>query len=205
MVINPNILTISPLFYSLLIVPIIAIYTYAKWAKEKYTTGIAMCILDILPAFFLFTYNVRTPLLDLFIVFILLAMISIRVHTAVGAAMYLIVYLTIGITFLFDNFKLDTLLISLVAVLILIGYMYIYHKNLNKWTKLGGTIYGLFAIVPLLYCFGITSNWGFLSLVIGDLLLAITQIIDKKYLKVVNYVSNIFFYVGVWFSALSLV
>lgn len=204
MVINPNILTINPVIYLLLLVPLIGLWTYAKWGKEKYSTGIAMCILDILPAFSLILMNTRSGLLDWFIVAILFAIISIRVHFIVGAIAYLLIYLAIGIFAMVYNFSVVPLIVSILVLAVLIIYTFT-RKNVDKWSKIGGSLYGIFALIPLLYCFFITWNVGFLSLVIGDVLLGVTQIVPEKKVKLVNYISNIFFYVGVWLVPLSLV
>lgn len=204
MVINPNILTINPVIYLLLLVPLIGLWTYAKWGKEKYSTGIAMCILDILPAFSLILMNTRSGLLDWFIVAILFAIISIRVHIVVGAIAYLLIYLAIGIFVMVYNFSIVPLIVSILVLAILIICTFT-RKNVDKWSKIGGSLYGIFALIPLLYCFFTTWNVGFLSLVIGDVLLGATQIVPEKKVKLVNYISNIFFYVGVWLVPLSLV
>lgn len=202
--VNPNLLTVNPIIYFLLLIPIIGIYSYAKWGKEKISTGIGMCILDILPAFQLVLFNTRSTLMEWFIIVILFAMISIRVHIVVGALSYLAIYLAIGIIFMINDFSIFTLLVGIVIIAALATYV-ITLKNLDKWTKIGGILYGFFALVPLLYCFNYTFNPGFLSLVIGDILLGATQIVSKERQKMVNYISNIFFYIGVWLVPLSLI
>lgn len=202
--VNPNLLTVNPIIYFLLLIPIIGIYSYAKWGKEKISTGIGMCILDILPAFQLVLFNTRSSLMEWFIIVILFAMISIRVHIVVGALSYLAIYLAIGIIFMINDFSIFTLLVGMVIIAALATYV-ITLKNLDKWTKIGGILYGFFALVPLLYCFNYTFNPGFLSLVVGDILLGATQIVSKERQKMVNYISNIFFYIGVWLVPLSLI
>lgn len=204
MEINPNILTINPILYALLILPVIGIWAYATWGKEKISTGVSMCILDILPAFSLVFLNVQSPLLNWFIITILFAIISIRVHIVVGAVAYLSIYLTIGIINMYYSFSLISLIIASVVVIGLIIYVTI-NKKLDLWTKLGASAYGLFALVPLFYCFGSTLNPGFLSLAIGDILLGVAYIVPKDKQKIVHFVSNSCFYIGLWFVPLTLV
>lgn len=204
MVINPNILTVSPVIYLLVLLAIYAVYTYSKWGKEEISTGIGMCFLDILPSFALVFLNFRTGLLEWFIIAILFAMISIRVHIVVGAISYLLIYLAIGISAMTHGIQVFSLIVSTVIICALIAYT-ITLKSVDKRTKIGGILYGIFALIPLLYCFGTTWNFGFLSLVIGDILLAITQIVPKNREKLVNYISNMFFYTGVWLVPLSLI
>lgn len=210
MVINPNILTIHPIIYLLLVIPIVGIWTFAKWNKnEKYEKleDFFMAVLDTLPALLLFPLNVVTVNLEIFIVFVTLANLVIhRVNTFVGAVIYAIGYLIIGLNIMQYNFQFVLFLIALLVFVAAIIWEFTL-KKIDMKVKFAGAAYAIFALVPLLYCFLLSKNFGFLSLVIGDVLLGVQYLmqVNNKSTKTVNYISNLFFYIGVWLTPLSLI
>lgn len=213
MVINPFIMTVNPFIYFALIIPFLGMWTFAKWNKsEKNTTKwyiekLFMSILDTLAVFIPLFFRFSSWQFELFIVSVTLANLAIyRVNTVVGAILYLIGYLIIGIATMIWCWHPIIFCISL-GIILVIAIWVLTIKNLSKLVKLGGILYGLFALVPLLYCFGVYLNFGFLSLVIGDILLGVQylQELNGKDNKKTNYLSNCFFYIGVWLSAISLV
>lgn len=212
MVINSSILTVSPIVYYLMLIPIIGMWTYSVWNKcEKNTKGwyvdkLFMVCLDILPVFLLPFFNVRSWQLELFIILITLSISVIRVNDILGAISYAIIYLTIGLDAMITNW---CLIVFLISCLIIFGFaIYVLTiKNLSKLYKSLAIIYGFLVLVPILYYFVISLNIGFLCIVVGDILLGVSfiQQINNKNNKKIAYISNSFFYVGVWLSALSLV
>lgn len=212
MVINPNILTVPTFVYYLMLIPIIGMWTYSVWnkceknSKGKFFEKLFMAILDSLPVFTLMFLDISSWQLDLFILTVTLANLVIRINVILGAILYAIGYLVIGIDIMISYWSLGTFIVSLVIVIGLAIYV-LSVKNLNKLVKLGGISYGIFSLIPLFYYFGVTLNIGFISLAIGDVLLGVgfIQEVNKKNPKVTNFISNCFFYVGVWLSVLSLV
>lgn len=186
------------------------LYTIGKWVKKENVSKICLAIVDCSPAFLtlMMPYMISDNsmiMLSLFIIFILLAdSLMKRANTVIGASCYIIIYFITGIYFdIFNNLK--TLQFTIPATMLLIGIVILSFIKLNSWVKLGGAIYGVFALLPLMYCFGATLNVGFLSLVIGDVLLGVQYLmqIKGKKIKLINYISNMFFYTGVFLSSIS--
>lgn len=198
-------LLINPILYVSLLLPILLGYTYARWGKIEVVGDFCQCIADTLPAILLFFFLEINPLFKIFVAMILFANLSInRVNVVVGAIFYGLCYLLIAI-FKFKDFNLIAFLIPLAIVIILIAFAFSI-KKVPLLSKIGGGIYGLFAILPLGYLFARTFNIGFICLIVGDILLGVQYLyqLDKKPFKKINWISNLFFYSGVWLSALSL-
>lgn len=183
----------------------IAMWAIATYTKNEKCDGILMCFLDILPAF-LPLFMPMNITLGIFIILILYAIISIRVSVGVGGAVYLVAYLGLFIKMLCSGTPISWLglFVGLILVTALVIYM-IFGTKVDKWTKIGGTIYGYLAIVPLICMGAMTKNIGFEFLVIGDITLALIQILKNPTTKKnVHFISNSFFYLGIMISALSI-
>ncbi len=183
----------------------IVMWWVATYTKNKKCNGILMCFLDILPAF-LPLFMPMNSVLGIFIILILYAIISIRVSVGIGGATYLVAYLGLFITMLClgNSMSWLGLFVGLILVTALVLYMF-FKTKVDKWTKIGATIYGYLAIVPLI-CMGfMTKNIGFFCLVIGDITLALIQVLKNPSTKKdVHFISNSFFYLGIMLSALSI-
>lgn len=199
---NLDILTLNPIIYFLFLVPVFGLFAYATYGKNKPLTESCQAVIDALPAYMLLLYNGSNLFFILFIIGILIAVPLLRANIVAGAILYAIIYSTAGIIGMVNNMLWTAFITSCGIVLAMIMLaISIRIDSLKTWVKAGGICYGIVAFIPLIYGFLTTLNPGFLCVVIADTLLAIFYLNKNKH---VWYISNLFFYTGVWLIPLSL-
>lgn len=177
-------------------------------------------ILNIFPVFILFFVPINVNVL-IWVIGITLAYNIIEKHQIIGMLLYLAIYIFVGLTLMFSNFHYKELLISAAIVLIIIGIAAfliseicekddLLNINTNAKVLNIATVYALISFTFLIYAFIITHNFGFIILILSDILLGIKYIIyysNKMTIntnKVLSYFVLLSFYVGVIFASISI-
>ena len=166
---------------------IIGLFTVRTFVDNKSIKEYSDDILNIFPIFILFFIPINLNVL-IWVIGITLAYNIIEKHQIIGMLLYLTTYIFVGLTLMFSNFYYKELLISASIVLIIIGIAtFIIGEickkddllNININTKVLNIVivYALISFTFLMYTFIITHNFGFIILILSDILLGIKYII----------------------------
>lgn len=188
------------MFYISLTILFITAYYFATLGKTEMVRNTGLDIADSLPVILLPFLTLNNSVW-IFIIGTIFANVLMRPSVFIGATAYLFVYGFAGIiTALNYDFYLNYLIIAilfLTAPLVIVAF-----KIKKVLPVIGATIYAFLALVPLVYAFLVTQNFGFLALVIGDLTLIVYILGFKK--EWYHFLSNSIFYTGVVLVPLTL-
>lgn len=199
---------------------IIGLFTVRTFVDNKSIKEYSDDILNIFPIFILFFIPINLNVL-IWVIGITLAYNIIEKHQIIGMLLYLATYIFVGLTLIFSNFHYKELLISAAIVLIIIGTAtFIIGEickkddlltiNINTKVLNIAIVYALISFTFLIYTFIITHNFGFIILILSDILLGIKYIIyysNKMTIntnKVLSYFVLLLFYVGAIFASISI-
>jgi hypothetical protein len=169
------------------------LYMYNKLPAEKFFR----VILRLLPIFLLI--NFHTPLACYFLIGCFIADVTMSKKQELGSLMYLFVY---SITaFKFCSFSFENCIFAYgIMTAIIVSILACW--NTNAITKIFCLIYAYTALAFCVIAFQSTFNFGFLCLVIGDVLLTVKELMKDK--RLVYTISNSFFFIGMCLVALVL-
>ena len=199
---------------------IIGLFTVRTFVDNKSIKEYSDDILNIFPIFILFFIPINLNVL-IWVIGITLAYNIIEKHQIIGMLLYLVTYIFVGLTLMFSNFYYKELLISASIVLIIIGIATfiigeickkddLLNININTKVLNIAIVYALISFTFLIYTFIITNNFGFIILILSDILLGIKYIIyysNKMTIntnKVLSYFVLLLFYVGAIFASISI-
>lgn len=199
---------------------IIGLFTVRTFVDNKSIKEYSDDILNIFPIFILFFIPINLNVL-IWVIGITLAYNIIEKHQIIGMLLYLATYIFVGLTLMFSNFYYKELLISASIVLIIIGIATfiigeickkddLLNININTKVLNIAIVYALISFTFLIYTFIITHNFGFIILILSDILLGIKYIIyysNKMTIntnKVLSYFVLLLFYVGAIFASISI-
>lgn len=199
---------------------IIGLFTVRTFVDNKSIKEYSDDILNIFPIFILFFIPINLNVL-IWVIGITLAYNIIEKHQIIGMLLYLVTYIFVGLTLMFSNFYYKELLISASIVLIIIGIATfiigeickkddLLNININTKVLNIAIVYALISFTFLIYTFIITHNFGFIILILSDILLGIKYIIyysNKMTIntnKVLSYFVLLLFYVGAIFASISI-
>lgn len=199
---------------------IIGLFTVRTFVDNKSIKEYSDDILNIFPIFILFFIPINLNVL-IWVIGITLAYNIIEKHQIIGMLLYLVTYIFVGLTLMFSNFYYKELLISASIVLIIIGIATfiigeickkddLLNININTKVLNMAIVYALISFTFLIYTFIITHNFGFIILILSDILLGIKYIIyysNKMTIntnKVLSYFVLLLFYVGAIFASISI-
>lgn len=199
---------------------IIGLFTVRMFVDDKSIKEYSDEILNIFPIFILFFIPIDLNAL-IWVIGITLAYNIIEKHQIIGMLLYLATYIFVGLTLMFSNFYYKELLISVSIVLIIIGITTfiigeickkddLLNININTKVLNIAIVYALISFTFLIYTFIITHNFGFIILILSDILLGIKYIIyysNKMTIntnKVLSYFVLLLFYVGAIFASISI-
>lgn len=171
----------------------------------KQINKITKCLIDILPCILIIKFNSHLALF-----FLLGCLISdkfISISTPLGAIMFMLVYSFVSVITIKNyvpiNYKYMILAYFNILVMCFI-ILPIWKESILL--KFASVVYGFTALALCIWAFFCTKNIGFLSLMIGDILLTVREILkDSKYEKLIHSISNSFYFIGVCFVPLSLI
>lgn len=179
-------------------------------------------ILNIFPVFILFFIPTDINVLIWVIGITLAYNIIEKDHQNVGIFIYLLVYSFVGIVLMIKDFHWMKLLISMMITSSIIIILSILINKLCKETVLSNNnsfgkklwimaiMYAVFSFTSLIYTFSVTYNFGFIALVLSDILLGIKYILyygnkmNPKTNKIMIYFILLLFYIGVIFASASI-
>ena len=199
---------------------IIGLFTVRTFVDNNSIKEYSDDILNIFPIFILFFIPINLNVL-IWVIGITLAYNIIEKHQIIGMLLYLVTYIFVGLTLMFSNFYYKELLISASIVLIIIGIATfiigeickkddLLNININTKVLNIAIVYALISFTFLIYTFIITNNFGFIILILSDILLGIKYIIyysNKMTIntnKVLSYFVLLLFYVGAIFASISI-
>ena len=153
-------------------------------------------LIDIYSCILVIKYN--NPISLFFLLGCLVSDKFIFDYLPIGVLMFLITYGGTTI-YVIQNYEFNYIyyLISSIIILIVIISIFKFWKT-NKIEKIGAIVYGLTSLNLLIVACLYTHNFGFISLVIGDVLLIIKEINhnNEKLNKLILAISNSFYFLG---------
>lgn len=201
---------------------IVGLLSVNTFANNKTIKEYSDDILNIFPVFILFFVPIDVNVLIWVIGITLAYNIIERDHQNVGIFIYLLVYSFVGIVLMIVDFHWVKLLISMMITSSIIVILSILINKLCKETVLSNNnsfgkklwimaiMYAVFSFTSLIYTFSVTYNFGFIVLVLSDILLGIKYILyysnkmTAKSNKIASYFTLLLFYIGVIFASTSI-
>lgn len=190
------------MLYYLFLPLFFAVYLMTFIGKPDKVKTACTDLIDIMPMLLLPCLTLNKTVW-IFVIGVTFANVLMRPSVYVGGALYMLVYGFVGImTALAFKFAFLKFLIALLPILAILAFVAFKLKD-KPLAIAGAAAYALIALVPCLYAFLLTMNWGFLALVIGDLTLVvyIIGLVKKDWYL---YISNCIFYTGVILTPLFL-
>lgn len=201
---------------------IIGLLSVKVFGNNKINNEYIDRILNIFPVFILFFVPIDVNVLIWVIGITLAYNIIEKDHQNVGIFIYLLVYSFVGIVLMIKDFHWMKLLISMMITSSIIIILSILINKLCKETVLSNNnsfgkklwimaiMYAVFSFTSLIYTFSVTYNFGFIVLVLSDILLGIKYILyygnkmNPKTNKIMIYFILLLFYIGVIFASTSI-
>lgn len=182
---------------------------FIKIISEKirnFINKVLKFLIDIIPFILMISYHTKIAVIFLIGCYISDKMLSVKF--SIGMILFLITYGMASI-YVVKCYPINYEYIALSFLLMIVMcFILLPIWNENLLFKIGCVFYGFTALVLCFYTFLHSKNLGFLFLVIGDLSLILTKIINQKnfnYGKLSHAISNSFYYAGLSFVSLSLI
>lgn len=163
----------------------------------KLSNSVIETTTDILPVILLIVYH--NPICMVFLLMNLVADKYMESCVPLGSLLFFINYMNVYSIIRNEygySYNYHVLALGIIFLIVLITNIF---WKVNIITKFGGTFYGLIALGSLLECFFLTKNFGFILLIIGDVLLIWKDIIKNK-TNLIYTISNSFYYAGMCFA-----